>query len=121
MSGARAVGDGQRDRGADLDVEDADVALRAGARPAPHVAAQVDHLDAIEALAHHPAQTRVGPAGQKLAVGDERHHAAPGSVLGLEQLPDGPAPERDRELGKRIELVALSCPAMKRTTSTGVK
>ena len=81
-----AIRDRQRDRRADHDVEDALIGIDAGPLAAPHVAAQIDDLDPVEALAHHLAQAGIGPAGQKLAVGDESDDAAPRRVLRLENF-----------------------------------
>jgi hypothetical protein len=92
--GLAAIGDGERDRGSDHDAEYALVRLDPGALAASHVTAKIDDLDPVEPLAHHLAQSGIGPAGQELAVGDKGDDAPLRSVLSLEELPDRPAPER---------------------------
>ncbi len=88
-----AIGDGKRDRGADLDVEDTLIGVDAGSLTAPYIAAKIDDFDQVEALAQHLAQTGVRPAGQELAVTNEGDDASFRCILRLEQLLDCPAPE----------------------------
>ena len=107
LPGARTIGDGNGNGRAHLDVEDADITVDPRSWPPPQVAAQVDDLDPIKAVAHHLPQTGIGPAGQELAVGDEGDDPALRGTLGLEDLPHRPAPEGHRQFREGVELVAL--------------
>ncbi len=106
--GFAAVGNRQSDRGADLDVKHACVAVYAGPSAPPQVPAEVNHLKLIEPLAHHLAQSGVGLTCDEGAVGDEGDDAFLWCILRLEQFPNRPTPEGDGEFGEGVKLVSPS-------------
>ena len=85
----RSIGNGNCNCGAYLNIEDPSIGLNSSTGATPDIAAQVDDLNPIEALPHHLPQTGIGPARQKLAVGNHSNDTPLWRIVGLKHFPDG--------------------------------